>query len=126
MHELGVVFYVIDHVKKVAIENDVQRIDSVTVEIGEVTGVIHDQLADCWNWAANRENLLKGAELIIETIHAVTHCNNCGQDYDTVEFGRTCPHCSSGETFLVTGNEFIVKEISVSDENPMDDTSFDS
>lgn len=121
MHELGVVFYVIDHVKKVAEENQVQHVDSVTVEIGEVTGVIHDQLTDCWNWAANREELLKGTELVIETIHAITHCNGCNRDYDTVQHGRTCPHCSSGETFLVTGNEFIVKEISVSDEAPSDD-----
>lgn len=36
MHELGVVFYVIDDVEKVAKENNVQRVHSVTLEVGEV------------------------------------------------------------------------------------------
>ena len=43
MHELGVTFYVVKDVKKVAEENNVKKIDYVTLEIGEVSGVIHDQ-----------------------------------------------------------------------------------
>ena len=34
MHELGVVFHIIKSVKKVAAENDLKEIASVTVEIG--------------------------------------------------------------------------------------------
>ena len=33
----------------------VKKIDYVTLEIGEVSGVIHDQLVDCWNWARKKE-----------------------------------------------------------------------
>ena len=47
MHELGVVFYVIKDVKKVAEENDVKQVASVTLQIGEVTGILHDYLVDC-------------------------------------------------------------------------------
>ena len=48
MHELGVTFYVVKDVKKVAQENKVDKIDYVKLEIGEVSGVVHDQLIDCW------------------------------------------------------------------------------
>jgi len=51
MHELGVVFYVVKDVKKVAEENHVEKVSSVTLEIGEVSGILHDYLTDCWNWA---------------------------------------------------------------------------
>ena len=54
MHELGVVFYVIKDVKKVAEENDVKQVASVTLQIGEVTGILHDYLVDCWNWARKK------------------------------------------------------------------------
>ena len=37
MHELGVVFYVIRDVKKVAEENSIDKIDFVTLEIGQVS-----------------------------------------------------------------------------------------
>ena len=51
------------------------------------------------------------AKLRIETIPAVTHCGSCGQDYATVPQGRTCPHCGSGDTWLLRGDEINIKEI---------------
>ena len=91
MHELGVIFYVVRDVKKVAEENNVKKISAVTLEIGEVTGIIHDYLIDCWNWARKKEPVTEEAELKIEQIDAVTFCEDCGQEYPTVAHGRTCP-----------------------------------
>lgn len=51
MHELGVVFHIIDSLEEVAKENDVTQIQSVTIEIGEVSTVIPHYLTDCWEWA---------------------------------------------------------------------------
>ena len=111
MHELGVIFYVVRDVKKVAEENNVKKISAVTLEIGEVTGIIHDYLIDCWNWARKKEPVTEEAELKIEQIDAVTFCEDCGQEYPTVAHGRTCPHCGSEHTYLRRGNEFLIKEI---------------
>jgi len=115
MHELGVTFYVIRDVKKVAEENQVDKIDFVTLEIGEVSGVIHEQLIDCWDWAKKRETVTADAKLNIETLKAVTFCEDCKQEYDTVEHGKICPYCQSENTYLVRGNEFNIKEIGVYD-----------
>ena len=49
MHELGVVFYVVRNVKKEAKENAVEQVETVTLEIGEVSGVVHELLTDCFN-----------------------------------------------------------------------------
>lgn len=51
------------------------------------------------------------AALRIETVHAITHCDGCGRDYDTVPQGRMCPYCGSEDTWLVQGNEVNIKEI---------------
>ena len=117
MHELGVVFHCIKQINAVAAENGVKRIHSVTVQLGEVSAVIPYYFEDCWNWAVKKETVLKGAELVIETIPAVTHCENCGKDYPTVKHGKTCPHCGSGNTFLLTGNEIMIKQIEAYDDN---------
>lgn len=111
MHELGIVFNIIKTVERVSAENGLERINAVVLELGEVSGVLPDYLTDCWRWAADKNGLLKGSELKIETLPAVTHCDGCGRDYPTVEHGRTCPHCGSGETWLLTGNEVSIKEI---------------
>ena len=57
--------------------------------------------------------MLNDCELIIEQIHAITRCEDCEKTYDTVPQGRICPYCGSERTFLVTGNEFNIKEIAV-------------
>ena len=60
MHELGVVFHIIDTVKEIAASNEVERISKVTLELGEVSSVIPSYLTDCWRWAAAKEPLLEG------------------------------------------------------------------
>lgn len=114
MHELGVVFYIVKDVKKVAAENKVKKVNYVTLEIGEVSTVIPSYLTDCWNWAVGKEDgPINGAKLNVERIDAVTFCESCGKQYPTVEFGKTCPHCGSDKTYLITGNEVNIKEIAV-------------
>ena len=64
MHELGTVFYVIREVEQVVEENHLTKVASVTLEIGEVSGIIPYYLTDCWQWAIqkSRRNLLRGLQ----------------------------------------------------------------
>ncbi len=114
MHELGVVFHVIDECEKIAEQNKVNHIDSVTIELGTVSGVIDKYLVDCWNWAVSKHENMTKCELKIEKIKAITHCEDCGKDYNTIIYGKTCPHCQSSNTYLLQGNEFNIKEMEVS------------
>ena len=111
MHELGIVFHIIRSVEGVAAENGLEKVSAVVLELGEVSGVVPDCLTDCWRWAAARSELVSGSELKIEALPAVTRCGGCGRDYPTVAHGRTCPHCRSENTWLLTGNEVNIKEI---------------
>ena len=113
MHELGIVFYIIRDVKKAALEKAVEHVSAVVMNIGEVSTVIPEYLTDCWRWAADKEPLLKGCELKVNTIPALTHCDGCGAEYETVRYGKTCPHCHSENTWLLQGNEVEIKEIEV-------------
>jgi hydrogenase nickel incorporation protein HypA/HybF len=111
VHELGIVFHIVDTVEQVARDNDLTRVSCVTLELGEVSGVVDSYLQDAWRWAAARSKVLDGATLAVEPIPAVTLCESCGQTYGTVEHGRICPLCGSEATHLVTGNEMVIKQI---------------
>ena len=111
MHELGIVFHMIKTVERIAEENALTSVSSVTLELGEVSGVVPHELTSCWNWAVAQTEVLKGAELKIETIPAVTLCESCNRTYPTVPQGRVCPLCGSEETVLVRDNEINLKEI---------------
>jgi len=113
MHELGIVFYIIRDVKEAAREHGVEHVNAVVMNIGEVSTVIPDYLTDCWRWAADKEELLKGCELRCNMIPAVTVCNACSEEYPTVQYGKKCPLCGSEDTVLLRGNEVEIKEIVV-------------
>lgn len=113
MHELGIVTHVAKTVEQIAAENGIKKVDSVTLEIGEVSGIITDYFVDCWNYFREKSDVLKNCEMLIETIPAVTYCENCGNTYETVKYAKICPYCGSGRTYLVQGNETVIKEISV-------------
>ena len=68
MHELGIVFHIINEIEDVGKENELETVSSVTVEIGEASGVLHDYLEDCWKWACSKSELMNGAELKVEVI----------------------------------------------------------
>jgi len=113
MHELGIVFYIIRDVKRAAEENHVDHVSTVVMNIGEVSTVVPHLLTDCWRWAADKEDMLRGCELQINTIPAVTWCDNCKKEYETVEYGKTCPFCNSENTWLLRGNEVEIREIQI-------------
>ena len=118
MHELGIVFHIIRTVEEVGRQNGVDRVSAVTLELGEVSGVLEDYLQDCWQWAAGRSDMLRGARLQVEIIPAKTLCESCGLVYPTVAYGRTCPGCGSESTHLVQGNETMIREIAVPEPTP--------
>ena len=74
MHELGIVFHIIRSVEEIGRQNGVKRVNAVTLELGEVSGVLKDYLQDCWNWAAAKSEMLRGAKLQMEVIPAKTLC----------------------------------------------------
>ena len=74
MHELGIVFHIIRTVEDVARQNDVTRIRRVTLQLGEVSGVVESYLQDCWtcpHCQSPRTHLLQGHEMLIKEIEAV-------------------------------------------------------
>lgn len=113
MHELGVVFHVIDQVEELAKINKVKHVNTVVLEIGTVSGIVDSYLIDCWNWAVSKHNIMTECKIKIEKIHAVSHCNTCNADFNTIVYGKECPECKSKDTYLLKGNEFMIKEMEV-------------
>ncbi len=111
MHELGIVVNVLEQVDAVAAENKAEKVLKVTMEVGEVSTIVPDLFIDAFNWAKKRTAYLKEAELEMIIIEGRTYCRNCGGTYKTTEFGKKCPHCGSFDTYLLTGDQVVIKDI---------------
>ena len=81
MHELTLLFGVAEQVGKVAEENNIEHIDAVVLEIGELTAVVPEFMMDGYPVISDEYDFLRGSELIIDTIAAIGHCNECGNEF---------------------------------------------
>ena len=113
MHELGIVFHVIKEAEKVATENNVKEVVSLTLEVGEVSGVVLDYFHDCFEWAKKRSEFMKNCKLKTIVIEGLSYCKTCKETFKTTAHGKVCPHCGSKDTYLITGDQINIKDIQV-------------
>lgn len=57
MHELGIIVHISRTLDEVAKENNLTEIGSVTLEIGEVSGIVPDYMTDCWKYYRKKSEL---------------------------------------------------------------------
>ncbi len=115
MHELSLIESVVDSLYEVFEKQQppVRKVRSVTLTVGTVSGVVPSYLTDAWSWFVKKDDLFKGSVLKIEPLKAITKCNDCGEEYDTIQYAKVCPKCHSENTVLKQGNEFMIKDVEV-------------
>ena len=111
MHELGIVMNVLEQVDAVAAENSAEKVLKVTMEVGEVSSIVPELFIDAFNWAKKKTAFLQEADLEMIIIEGRTYCQSCGETYKTTDHGKQCPHCGSFETYLLTGDQVVIKDI---------------
>ena len=111
MHELGIILHIAKTLDETAQDYNITKIGSVTLEVGEVSGVVPHMMSDCWDYFKAKHPVLKDSILKMETVKAITYCEDCEKTYETVKYGRICPYCQSEKTFLLTGRDCVIKEI---------------
>jgi hydrogenase nickel incorporation protein HypA/HybF len=110
MHELGVVMEVIKVVEKAMKDNDLQQVEKIVLQIGEVSSMIPRYIQECFPAAIDGTGL-EDCELEIEILPANALCKECRKVYPVVPTKGVCPHCGSNRKELLGGREFNIKEI---------------
>lgn len=113
MHELGIVVHVIKQIEKLAKENNVQKVVELTLEVGEVSGVVKEYFVDAFNWSIKKTEYMKECKLNYVVIQGITYCEDCEKTYETVKYGKECPYCHSSKTYLITGRDVSIKDVKV-------------
>ncbi|WP_093315120.1 hydrogenase maturation nickel metallochaperone HypA/HybF [Tindallia californiensis] len=110
MHELGVVIEVVKSVQRVAQEHKITEIDTLVLQIGELSSMIPRYVEACYP-AAVEGTLLENTKLEIEVIPANGRCRGCGHLFHLIQHPEKCPGCQSTNWELLRGKEFFIKEI---------------
>jgi hydrogenase nickel incorporation protein HypA/HybF len=108
MHELGITRNVVAIVDEAARGRHVRR---VVLEIGELSGVVPDAVAFCFDVVAQGTSL-DGATLDIRHIAGCARCLECNAEFDTPSLLTPCG-CGSRRLVRLRGEELNIKSIEI-------------
>lgn len=110
MHELGVVFEVIKTVEDFAKKNGVTKIDTIVLQIGELSSMIPKYIEACYP-AAVDGTIMQDTKLKIEILPGNARCRQCEKVFNLIEHSGICPGCGGKDWEQLSGKEFMIKEI---------------
>lgn len=110
MHELGIVVHIVQTVEDFAVENGLTRIDTVVLQIGELSGVVPRYIEACYPAAVNGTSLQE-TKLQIEILPGNAVCNKCSKVFNLLQNDYKCPSCGENDYEILCGKEFVIKEI---------------
>jgi len=110
MHELSVCFEVIRTLQVFVAENNLTRVEGITIEIGELSSMIPNYMQECFP-AAVDGTMFENTKLEIEVIPGLGRCNSCSQMYQLLPVNGVCPQCGKKDFDVISGTEFNIKEI---------------
>lgn len=111
MHELGITRNIVAIVGDAAKGRKVRR---VTLDIGDLTGVLGEAVAFCFETVA-KGTALEGAILDIRRIAGRARCDACGLEFDQATLFSPC-RCGSRRLTRLQGEELRIKSMEVEEE----------
>ena len=110
MHELGLCDYLLKTVDRVAKEEALTEVQSVTLEVGLLSGVVPRFMEDCWQAVVDGTPYAE-TELVIETVNGLIRCEDCGHEFSADLNRLWCPKCMGKRLTPLTGTDLMIKEI---------------
>jgi hydrogenase nickel incorporation protein HypA/HybF len=97
-------------VAEIARQRGAATVDSITVEIGPLSGVEPEQLRRAFAVMRTGSGSAS-AELVIETAAVEVRCLSCGADSETLVNRLVCRACGGFRTRLIAGDELRLRRI---------------
>ena len=110
MHELGICDALLKKVKQIAGESELEGINSITLEIGTLSGVIPRFMADCWE-AVIDDTPFSDTELIIHSVPGEARCEDCSAVFEADLDHLVCPKCGGEKLTPISGRDLTIVEI---------------
>lgn len=111
MHEIGALTEAVKMAQAAAEENGVERIASILLEVGELSGILPVFLEKYYPIVIEDKELFKDSQLQIEQVPGRGLCLDCQSVYNIMRFEGVCPKCGSRSKKVLSGQDFILKSI---------------
>ena len=113
MHEVSMMQNTLDIAIAQARQNGATKIDRLTMNIGELSGVIPEALEFAFEVLIGG-TMAENAQLEIKTIPVVCYCQECDRNFQPHNYIYECPKCQRISTDIIHGRELELVSLVVS------------
>lgn len=117
MHEMGIADAMLKMVDRVLEGESAVQVRSITVEIGDLSGVVPRFLANCWEAVAAGTGY-EGAKLLLHPVPATARCEDCKQVFVATVENLRCPKCGGDKLTPLSGTDLTIAEVEVEEREP--------
>ena len=110
MHELSICQSMLRQIENLVEEKGARGVHSVRVQIGPLSGVESELLAQAFPVAV-AGSVAQGAALIMETMPIRVRCQQCGAESEAKTNQLICGHCGDWRTTLISGDEMLLTSL---------------
>ncbi len=111
MHELGMLRQAAELATRCADENGVDEVQSIAIEIGELSGALPYVFTEYFPVVAEKFPKVKNARLDLRTIPGEGLCSKCNCLYNVMKQEGVCPRCGSREKKILGGQDVRILNI---------------
>src|SRR5579871_5914735 len=121
MHELSIVYGIVEAVSEVVMRNEVRSVKTVHLRLGALSGVVKDALL--FSYEIGTEGTpLEGSRLAIEELPVIIYCSRCDAERELPDvLSFHCPVCSTPSGIIRQGKELEIRSLEIEvadDEHP--------
>lgn len=111
MHEMSYVVRFVNQALAIAEERHAQKVLSLSLDIGDMTGIEDHYLIKYYE-TASKGTILEGSSLDITHTPIEALCDDCGTSYHPdKEHDYLCPSCKSGMCHITKGRGVQIRQV---------------
>ena len=113
MHEWSIMASALEIALEQARRPGASRIHSITLRIGELSGVVPEALTFAFE-SLVAGTAAEGARMVVETVPVLCHCLRCGEQFHPTDVIYQCPFCGQISADVRRGRELELASLEVS------------
>lgn len=110
MHELSLCQGMLPQLESIAREHKAAAVTRVTVQIGPLSGIEPQLLAQAFP-IASAGTIAEGASLVTESLPIRVRCSRCGAESEAQANRLLCGACGHWQTQLLSGDEMLLASV---------------
>ncbi|MCR5469107.1 MAG: hydrogenase maturation nickel metallochaperone HypA [Lachnospiraceae bacterium] len=111
MHELSMVMRLANTAEETAKQNDMKKVETITVGVGEMSTAIGEYLRKYFNQVKGKYERINEAALLLHDEKGEGLCNKCGTSFLLTENEGVCPVCGERDFKITKGKSITVLSI---------------